>query len=114
MRKKAKRDGSLVHELAPGEKKKLSDWLREENQDRKAFPHLVNDGRNGLYDKNRKRKLSASQNYSHKILNKNKKFAEDSDFIFVAQQYLERYSFENQASVLIQRGVIRTSPDGSF
>ena len=35
------------------------------------------------------------------------------DFIFVAQQYLERHSFENQISVSVQRGILTQRPDGS-
>ena len=104
MRKKPKRDGDLVHEIAPGERKKLTLWYREDNHDRKAFPELFPDGNCGLHDQNRKRKISATQNYNHKVLNKNRKFAEDPDFVFVAQQYLERHSFENQIAVSVQRG----------
>ena len=103
-----------MHEVAPGEKKKLSDWLRDENHDIKAFPELFPDGRNGLNDKNRTKKVPLKQNYAQKILNKNTKFAKDADFIFVAQQHLERNSFENQISVSVQIGVKRKADDGKL
>ena len=111
LRKKPKRCSDYIHEFAPGERKKATDWIREENHDTKSFPELFSMGKYGLHDTSRKRKISAVQNYSSKILNKNKKFAQNSDFIFVAQQYLERHSFENQITVSVQRGI--KAPDGT-
>ena len=112
LRKKTKRSSNFFYEIAPGERKKLNDWIREENHDTKAFPELFPDGKNGLHDKSRKRKISPIQNYSHKILNKNKKFSKDPDFVFVAQQYLEKHSFENQISISLQRGVLTNALEG--
>ena len=112
LRKKTKRSSNFFYEIAPGERKKLNDWIREENHDTKAFPELFPDGKNGLHDKSRKRKISPIQNYSHKILNKNKKFSKDPDFVFVAQQYLEKHSFENQISISLQRGVLTNTLEG--
>ena len=91
MKKQPRRSSDFVHEIAPGERKKLSEWIREENHDRKAFPELFHDGQFGLHDKNRKRKITATQNYSHKVLNINRKYAQSSDYVFVGQQYLERH-----------------------
>ena len=45
------------------------------------------------------------QNYNQKCLNHDRRFAEDADFLFVAQQSLEKHSFENQISISTQRGV---------
>lgn len=112
LRKKTKRSSNFVYEIVPGERKKLNDWIREENHDTKAFPELFPDGKNGLHDKSRKRRISPIQNYSHKILNKNKKFSKDPDFVFVAQQYLEKHSFENQISISLQRGVLTNALEG--
>ena len=78
-RKKPKRCADLVHEIAPGERKKLTNWIREENHDITAFPELFPDGLNGLHDRNRKRKITAKQNYNQKVFNKNKKFWDDGD-----------------------------------
>ena len=113
MKKQPRRSSDFVHEIAPGERKKLSEWIREENHDRKAFPELFHDGQFGLHDKNRKRKITATQNYSHKVLNINRKYAQSSDYVFVGQQYLERHSFENHISVSLQRGIQTTAADGS-
>ena len=76
LRKRPKRCSDFTHEIAPGEKEKLSDWIREENHDTKAFPELFHDGKCGIHDKERKTKITPKQNYSHKILNKNKKFCD--------------------------------------
>ena len=104
LKKKPRRSSDLVYEIAPGERKKLTNWTREKHHDRKAFPELFPDGNCGLHDQNRKRKITATQNFNHKVLNINRKFAEDPDFVFVAQQYLEWHSFENQIAVSLQRG----------
>ena len=58
----------------------LTDWIREKHHDRKAFPELFDDGKMGLHDENRKRKISPTPNYSHKVLNTNKKYAESEDY----------------------------------
>ena len=114
MKKKPKRSGEIVHDIAPGEKKKLTHWIREENHDIKAWPELFPDGLNGFHDPNRIRKISANQNFNHKIYSKNKKFAQDADFIFAAQQYLERHAFENQVTISFQRGIPIKGTDGKI
>ena len=113
LKKRPRRSSNFVHEFAPGERKKATNWIRDENHDTKGFPCLFHDGKCGLNDKNRKRKIPAKQNFCQKVLNKNKKFCMDQDYIFVAQQHLERHSFENQVSVSVQRGVKRKATDGS-
>ena len=105
LRKKPKRSSNFVHVVAPGQRKKLSFFLTEENHDINAFPDLFPNGKGGLHDKTRKRKISAVQNYNQKTLNHDRRFAEDADFLFVAQQSLEKHSFENQISISTQRGV---------
>ena len=83
----------MVHDLAPGERKKLTRWIREENHDIKAWPELFHDGLNGLYDPNREKPISVWQNYNSKVFNRNQKFAEDSDFLYVhhRKQFLQLY-----------------------
>ena len=76
------------------------------------FQKLFPDGKNGLNDPEREIKISAKQNYNQKIFNKNRKFGEDPEFIFVAQQYLEIQSIENNLSVSVQKGRQITTPDG--
>ena len=106
MRKLPKRNGDIVHVIAPGQRKKLSNWLSEEDHDINAFPDLFPNGRCGLNDAERTRKISPGQNYSQKVLNVDPRFSQDPDFIFIAQQSLEKHRFENQISISCQRGVL--------
>ena len=110
--KKTKRNTDIVHIIAPGERHKLSYWLSEENYDINAFPDLFPDGKGGLNDPSRLKKISIVQNYSQKILNHDTRFAQDEDFLFVAQQSLEKHAFENQISVSVQRGIPIKSANG--
>ena len=105
IRKIPKRNGDIVHIIAPGQRKKLSSWLAEEDHDINAFPDFFPNGRCGLNDPERERKITPGQNYSQKTLNADPRFGQDTDFIFVAQQSLERHRFENQISISCQRGV---------
>ena len=114
LKKKTTRSGDTVHDIAPGEKKKLTHWIREKDHDIKAWPELFPDGLNGLYDPNREIKISPSQNFNHKIYSKNKKFAKCADFIFAAQQYLERHAFENHVTISFQRGIPIKGSDGKI
>ena len=50
LQKRPKRSSDIVYDFAPGEKKRLTNWIREKNNDRKAFPELFDDGKNGLDD----------------------------------------------------------------
>ena len=112
MKKKLKRNSDLVHVVAPGQRKKLSNFLTEEDHDVNAFPDLFSNGKGGLNDPNRQQKISLNQNYSQKIFNHDPRFGQDTDFVFVAQQSLERHSFENQVSISLQRGIPKTGSNG--
>ena len=105
MKKAPKRNSDFVHVIAPGQRKKLSSWLAEEDHDINAFPDLFPNGKCGLNDPEREKKITPGQNYSQKTLNVDPRFCQDADFIFVAQQSLERHRFESQISISCQRGV---------
>jgi hypothetical protein len=107
-----KRNSDVVHVIAPGQRKKLSQWLSEEDHDINAFPDLFPNGRCGLNDTERPRKITPGQNYSQKVLNVDPRFCQDPDFIFVAQQSLEKHRFENQISISCQRGVLLNGSEG--
>lgn len=109
---RSKRSSRAVHIVAPGQIKKLSNWLTEENHDINAFPDLFPNGKGGLDDPSRMKKISPVQNYNQKTLNHDPRFSEDSDFIFVAQQSLERHAFENQIAVSQYRGRVTNSSSG--
>ena len=58
-------------------------------------------------------KLSRTDFYSAKFLNNNKIFAKNCDYLFVAQQHLERHLLESNINVAGQKGLIRKKQDGS-
>ena len=107
-----KRNSGAVHIIAPGQRRKLSNWLTEENHDINAFSDLFPNGKGGLDDPSRMKKISPVQNYSQKTLNHDPRFSQDSDFIFVAQQSLERHAFENQIAFSQYRGRVTNSSSG--
>ena len=113
MRKKMKRSDKTIHEVAPGEAKLPNDWLRQHDFDITAFPELFS---NGLYGFNheRKKKLSLKQFMSQRLLNRNPQFAMNEDFVFVAQQMMERDAIERQINVSLQKGKIVEGSDGKL
>ena len=66
----------------------------------------------GINDE-REVKLSRTDFYSSKFLNNNKIYAKNCDYLFVAQQHLERHLLENYINVSCQKGLVRKKQDGS-
>ena len=58
-------------------------------------------------------KLSKTDYYSTRFLNHNKIFSKNSDYLFVAQQFLERHLLESNINVAAQKGKIRKKNDGN-
>ena len=56
------------------------------------------DGKGGINEE-RKVKITKGDFYSTKFLNKNKMYAKNSDYLFVAQQHLERHLLEGQINI---------------
>ena len=57
IRKKRKRNSDVVHIIAPGQRKKLSCFLVEDDHDINAFPDLFPDGKCGFNDTDREKKI---------------------------------------------------------
>ena len=110
MTKNLKRGGP-TYEIAPGEGRKPEEWLREPTFDVDAFPHLYPDGKYGIEYEQRPKKITPTKFFAQRILNKNTQFAEDPDYIFMAQQYLERYALERQISMSVLNGTVETAKD---
>ena len=113
MKKKLKRNKDApVYNIAPGEGKIPTEWLREPSFDIEAFPHLFPDGKYGLHYE-REKKLTPSKYFPQRVLNANNIYAKDSDFIFMAQQYLERFALERQIDMSLKSGsFVSTEGDG--
>ena len=84
----------------------------EEGHDEVAFPELFADGKGGVNAK-RSVKLPKGDFYSTKVLNHNKMYAKNSDYLFVAQQHLERHLLEGNIGVYAQKGKVLDGPDGT-
>ena len=126
VKKRKRGKNEKVHVIAPGERKIPSEWLRQNDFDVAAFPWLFSNGKYGLfYDKMdyhpsesdsesdsegidekfiRSKSLTPSKYFASKILNKNTQFAKDPDFVFVAQQYIERFDLERKIEIATRKG----------
>ena len=104
VRKKLKRGPThKTYDIAPGQARKPQEWLREPTFDIDAFPHLHPKGKFGLHYQ-RTKKLSPSKYFAQRLLNYNDKFAKDEDYVFMAQQYVERHLLENNISLSMKSG----------
>ena len=113
MKRKLKATSNVVCEIAPGEGKVVTNYLREEDFDIAGFPRHFPDGKYGLNWKKRMKKITPQQFFSQRLLNVDKRFAKDYDFLFVAQQYVERYALERQIDVSMQKGSLLKTSDGT-
>ena len=110
---KKKRKGGKVYDYAPGQNYVPTNWIREKNHDEIAFPELFTDGQGGVNDETREVKITRPDFYSQKFLNHNKMYAQNSEYLFVSQQHLERHLVENNISVSGQKGKPEKGQDGT-
>ena len=109
---KFKRKAKKIYDMAPGQGQVPTNWIREKDHDQIAFPELFTDGKGGVnYD--RKIKLVKGDFYSTRFLNHDKRYAKNSDYLFVAQQHLERHLLENNISIAGQKGKVSQGPEGT-
>ena len=102
-----------MYDYAPGQEFVPTNWIREKNHDEIAFPELYTDGKGGVHDETRQVKISRPDFYSQKFLNHNKMYAQNSEYLFVSQQHLERHLVENNISVSGQKGKPEKGSDGT-
>ena len=100
-----------VFEIAPGENKVPNNYLRDHKLEVLAFPHLFPNGRNHLHDQ-RPIRLTPHKYFPQRILNKNTAFAKNADYIFVAQQIIERHDIERQIDIAMKSGKISDTDGG--
>ena len=98
--------------LAPGEGKIPSNIMRVVDFDVKAFPLLHPSGKYGLHFVRiitiTKKEYFKARLYHHSGL-----FANNNDYLFMSQQYLERDTLEGQINISMQKGVMSEGPDGT-
>ena len=113
-KKKLKRDKNApVFKIAPGEGKIPEEWLREPSFDIEAFPHLFPDGKYGMHFE-RPKKITPAKYLPQRIMHVNNMFAKDSDFLFMAQQYLERFALERQINMSMLNGSFVTTENNQI
>jgi hypothetical protein len=106
--KKTKRKSNDVYEIAPGEGKIPTNWLRDKDFDVNAYPILHPNGKNGLHEE-RVEKLSIQKYMIQRVMNKDPRFRQQPSYLFMAQQAVERDAIEKQINIAAQRG----KPGGS-
>ena len=109
--KKTSKESPISYEYAPGEGKVPSNFLRSEDIDTTGFVRYHCDGKYG-WKYEREKKLSGSQYFSTRVMQYLLPFGEDPDYIFVAQQIVERLSVENKINVCMQKGKLVKDGDG--
>ena len=70
-----------------------------------AFPEIFTDGKGGVNEE-RTYKLTKGDFYSTKFLNHDKRYSKNSDYLFVAQQHVERSLLESNISISAQKGKV--------
>ena len=90
--------------LAPGEGQRPKGITGDKDWDIKAFPHLHNpDGSNGK-DQKRQVKLTDQKYFIQRIINREKRFAETSSYLYSAVGYLEEKRIFQNMSLIGSRG----------
>ena len=98
--------------VAPGEGKKPTDILKEEDWDLKSFPGLHPEGENGLFQK-RKVRLTDQQYFRQRILNVDKRFANTASYVFAAFAYIEKKQLDRNINISFMRGKKKQSNTGN-
>ena len=98
--------------VAPGEGKRPTDILKEEDWDLKSFPGLQPDGEHGLFE-NRKVKLTHQQYFEQRILNADKRFANTAAYVFAAFAFIEKKQLDRNINISFMRGKKQTSNSGN-
>ena len=108
--RKSKEQSGLI--LAPGEDQVPRNILREKNPFVLHYPSLFPDGKGGLHDPERKKKITTQQWVMQRIANVNPVFAQNKPFLFSAVQYVEQQQLMSRMSISFLRGKMTISDDG--
>ena len=91
--------------IAPGEGKIPTDLMRDETFDVDGFPHLHPTGKFGL-NHHRNKKLSKQQYFLQRLQNIDKRWSQNSAYLFATLYCLERESLERQINISYRRGKV--------
>ena len=110
IKKKIKKNAPVI-EIAPGEGKIPTNWLREKDNDIDSFPELHPEGKFGLDDE-RSQKLTRNKYYGQRIMNEDPMYSENANYLFMAQQSVERSAIEREINMAMSQGSIKTNDKG--
>ena len=110
IKKRIKKNAPVI-EIAPGEGKIPTNWLREKDNDIDSFPELHPEGKFGL-DHDRSQKLTKNKYYGQRIMNEEPMYSENADYLFMAQQSVERSAIEREINMAMSQGSIKTNDKG--
>ena len=110
IKKRIKKDAPII-EIAPGEGKIPTNWLREKDNDIDSFPELHPEGKFGL-DHDRSQKLTKNKYFGQRIMNEEPMYSENADYLFMAQQSVERSAIEREINMAMSQGSIKTNDKG--
>ena len=91
-------------ELAPGEGKIPVSWLHQMNFDVMAYPKHHPSGNFGIHHE-REIPLTPQMYFNARLLGDDQRFSRDIPYLFMAQQYCERWALERQIDISGQKGI---------
>ncbi len=92
-------------EIAPGEGKIPTNYLRQQNFDAMSFIRHHPTGKFGLNEP-RVYKLSPVMYFNQRLLNRDERFSQDPLYVFMCASYLERLGLERQIDISGLKGTI--------
>ena len=98
--------------LAPGEDQIPRNILKEKHPFVLHYPCLFPDGKGGLHDTSRVKKLTTQQWIMQRLLNINPMFAQNKPFLFSAVHYVEQEQLMNRMNISYMRGTMTNPEDG--
>ena len=102
-----------VIDVAPGEGRRPHGLLMAQDWDVRSHPRLHNaDGSNGLHQENRTVRLTDQQYFKQRLLNKNRKFAQDPSYVFAAAIHTVKKQINSNMSMSFTTGKKVTGQGG--
>ena len=99
--------------LAPGEDQIPRNILKEKHPFVLHYPCLFPDGKGGLHDASRQKKLTTQEWVNQKLLNKNPAFSKNKPFVFSAVSYVEQQQLMSRMNISYLRGKVTQSNQGT-
>ncbi len=99
-------------EIAPGEGKVPTNYLRQEHFDVQSFVRHHPTGKFGLHHP-RPHKLTSSMYFNQRLLNKDDRFSKDAFYVFMAAAYQERLGLEKQIDISGLKGTASNGSSGA-